>query len=533
MDFICFDTEDDSKELMEAGLSGFDKKVTQIAAIAGNGDDFYSAGDVNKFLTWLRKRPETRIYALNTQYDLGNLFGDTPDCLDVTMVGGRLIKAMWGQKAFVDVFNLYQMSVKKLGEKFGLAKKDFDSKGREYVFRDVEIIHRAVSFAWEFCERVGIGACPSTIAGAAIRLWKFWGGVNIHDSGELSRCALYGGRVELFKPRNESRNVCYTDVNSLYPHVMRNEFPVIMEACSDIPAFGVAEVTVKQKETDLTVLPFRTPEGEIVYPWGMMKGAWTAAELRKACELGCKIEKFHSASGSSEGHKPYEEFVTRIYRLRKESSVEAEKVFYKLLMNNLYGRLGIQGVISRSVCRNPETEKQGVAYGEKVLVDYQMPLPDETNWSHAAHVTSYGRLALLSYIEKIGASNMIYCDTDSSIFDCSVKQIPFSVGPELGQMKLEAWETLCEAHAPKTYQFGDQYKAKGVPRRLAKDFIQQGRVEFALPFKLRESIRFFDEGNTKKLSVWRKIERIWQTRYKKKKLQNGRFFPSHVSKFMQ
>ena len=125
MDFICFDTEDDSKELMEAGLSGFDKKVTQIAAIAGNGDDFYSAGDVNKFLTWLRKRPETRIYALNTQYDLGNLFGDTPDCLDVTMVGGRLIKAMWGQKAFVDVFNLYQMSVKKLGEKFGLAKKGF------------------------------------------------------------------------------------------------------------------------------------------------------------------------------------------------------------------------------------------------------------------------------------------------------------------------------------------------------------------------------------------------------------------------
>lgn len=527
MDFICFDTEDDSAELMAEGKSGFDKTVTQIAAIAGNGDEYYSKGDIPGFIKWLLKRPESKIYALNTAYDLGNIF-EKIDVLDVTLVGGRFIKGVWHEKVFLDVFNMCQLSVKELGKKIGLEKMEFDPGSRDYVFRDVEIIHKWISFVWEFCDRIGIGSAPATIAGAAIKIWKHWGGENNHDSSELSRSALYGGRVELFKPKNELKHVCYTDVNSLYPSVMRERFPVVMEEQKTFPAFGVADVTIRQPETDLTVLPFRNDEGEIIYPWGTFRGTWTIAEIRKACEKGAELQKVHSMMGSNEYHNPYKEFVERVYKLRLASENGAEKLFYKLLMNNLYGRLGISGMITRSVHRDPDTEQQGVAYGEKVMVDYQMPLADETNWSHAAYVTSYGRLKLLSYMEQIGAANMIYCDTDSTIFDCKQKKIPFPISDELGKMKLENWESSCEAYAPKTYQFGNEYKAKGVPRRLAKNFIETGKVEFALPFKMREAIRFYDDGNTKRLSVWRKVEKVWQTRYKKKKLKDGRFFPCKV-----
>jgi hypothetical protein len=50
-----------------------------------------------------------------------------------------------------------------------------------------------------------------------------------------------------------------------------------------------------------------------------------------------------------------------------------------------------------------------------------------------------------------------------------------------------------------------------------------------LPFKLRESIRFFDDGNAKPLSVWRPVVKSWETNYKKKNLKRGRFYPCTVS----
>jgi hypothetical protein len=529
MDFICIDTEDDSAELMKAGLSGFDKKVTQIAALTGSGESFYNRGNAKEFKKWLLQRPELSIYALNIQYDLGNLFPDTLDELDITMVGGRLIKAIWKERVFLDVYNLYQLSVANLAKYFGLEKLEFSADSREYVFRDVEIIHKAVSFAWEFCARIGIGKAPATIAGAAIKTWKQWGGVNNHDSEPISREALYGGRVELFKGRNATKNICYTDINSLYPSMMTKEFPETMESQTDFVSYGVADVLINQPETDLPVLPWRNEDDEILYPWGTFRGTWTIAEIQKAIDNGAKLEKVYAISGCNNGVKPYQEFVERIYKLRKTCDNKAESLFYKLLMNNLYGRLGISGVISRSVYKEKDDDERGINYGDKVLVDYSMPLAEETNWSHAAHVTAYGRLTLLDYMERIGAAAMIYCDTDSTIFDTgTAKKIPFQVSMELGEMKLEGWERSCEVYAPKTYAFGEQYKAKGVPRRLARDFIETHRVEFALPFKMREAVRFYDDDNRKQLSVWRKVEKVWQTDYKKKIMRNGRFFPCQI-----
>lgn len=143
---------------------------------------------------------------------------------------------------------------------------------------------------------------------------------------------------------------------------------------------------------------------------------------------------------------------------------------------------------------------------------------------------------------------MIYCDTDSCIFDCPGKKLPFAVSSELGEMKLESWETLCETYAPKMYlrrnihkanekdkkgnkvrdETGADYKAKGVPKKHAKQFIEDGRVEFDLPFKMRESIRFYDRNNARKLSVWRRVEKYKRGSYDKKNLKGNNYFPCKV-----
>lgn len=528
MNFICFDTEDDSAELLAAGKSGFDKQVTQIAAITGEGKRFYSPGQVEPFLQWLKHQPERMIYAHNLQYDLGNLFSTKLDCLDTTLVGGRVIKAVWGNKIFVDSFNIWPMSAKKLGKAFDLEKLETTSMAtdREYVFRDVEIIRRAMLFAWQFCQPLGIEVLPPTLGGLCVKIWRAWRGENCHDSNQLSRAAYYGGRVELFKKHNDSDDVCYTDINSLYPAMMLKEFPGPLEDCgTELPPHGVARVRIKIPKCGIGPLPWRDDDGRIFYPWGTLEGAWVMPELKAAVARGAKIEKVFEAYGTDETSKPYAEFVTRLYAARLTAKSEAEKLFFKLLMNNLYGRLGSGGKIGRSVWQNDKNKFAGVPFGEKVLVEYQMPLSEETNWIHAAYVTAYGRLQLLEYLETIGTEHLIYCDTDSTIFDCPGRSIPFAVGTDLGQMKLESWETCCETYAPKQYRSGKKFKAKGVPQRLAQTFIETGKAQFDLPFKLREAIRFYDRNNKRQLSVWRKVTKENRQSYDRKHFKNNRFFP--------
>lgn len=588
MNFICFDTEDDSKELCalqkcqwqkftrdqaekycellkltptpdhwrrferRETISGFDKKLTQIAAITAEGKHYYSKGDVPHFLKWLERQPEVYVYSLNIAYDLGNLFANKLDALDVIMVGGRMIRANWHKKIFVDVFNIWPMGVAKLGEAFGLKKLTTESMAtdRAYVMRDVEIIRAAMLFAWKFAQESGLDRLPATLGGLCVRLWQHWGGENSHDSNELSREALFGGRVELFKAHNDSQDVCWTDINSLYPSVMIREFPACLEDYgTELAPYGVARVRVKLPQSDLCILPYRNDEGRIFYPWGTFEGCWTVAELRAAEKRGAKILEVFECLGTTATETPYKDFVLRCYDLRLRSNSPAESLLWKLCMNNLYGRMGASGTITRSVWQTEDNCADGQPYGDKLLSNYQLPLSKETNWCHAAHVTAYGRLELLQHMELIGAEKMIYCDTDSTIFDRNGGKIPFPISTKLGEMKIvhrcvacgdeehkpiaggcsggklaDFWFN-CVPYAPKLYRVGNKHKAKGIPQRLAKQYIETGKASFDLPFKFREAARFYDRGNSHKLSVWREVTKEKRSTYDRKQLKQNRYFP--------
>lgn len=584
--FICFDTEDNSQDLSKAiragqkGVSMFDKKVTQIAAITAEGKQYYCPGKIEEFLKWLNAEARAimrdsgastcYVYALNIQYDLGNLFADVLDILDCTLVGGRMIKAVCGGVTFVDVWNIYQCSAAKLGETFGLKKLDTKSMAtdREYVIRDVEIIRAAMLYVWEFAGRMGVDSVPPTMGSLGVNLWKLWGGETVHHSHEMTREAIYGGRVELFKCQNDNEQVRYTDINSLYPTVMCREFPGEMEDTgTELKRLGIAQVTMDIPYREIMVLPWRSPEGKILYPWGKITGVWTIAEIRAAEQRGAKIIEVHNVLSTDEGIFPYRSYMERVYKIRKESKSKTEQNLFKLLMNTLYGRTGTTGVIGRTVTQTARNQDKGICFGLRVLVNYAMPLGEEVNWSHAAYITSYGRLELLKYLELVGVENLIYCDTDSVIFDAPDGKIPFATGKELGQMKIETkcsvchqgwhpdkpcaggWENIklpggvklralssplenweaCLTFAPKMYRLADQFKAKGVPKKLQQEFIEKGNASFDLPFKFREAVAFFDRDNAKKLSIWRQVDKENHANYDKKTLRGNRYFPCEIN----
>jgi hypothetical protein len=554
---IVFDTEDNSAELLAAGKSGFDKKITQIAAISDNGKRFHNRGDVKEFLKWIHETGGD-VWGFNTQYDLGNLCHAgklTLDEFDLILVKGRFIKAKLQGVNFYDVRNLTGAgSVGKLGVSVGLPKFGFPYSEKElkefslarvkewqafkksgeakfadtrYVFRDCEIPLAWLKFVKEKCLELGVENIPATLGGLCVKTFHALDNENWFEASAESASALTGARVELFSGGGRGR-IAYCDINSLYPWCMTQPFPEYMEKMGTLDGYGIAKINIRVPKMTIPPLPVKDAEGRLLFPTGKLSGVWTIHEIKNAVSVGCKVQKIFWIYGSKTGKPYYRDYIQTMYQNRLASKTGAENLFWKLLMNNLYGRLAIGGVISRSLLLTEANKLTGLPYGKKLLGDYEMPLPKFTNYLHAAYVLSYARIRLFSFLKSVPEKDLIYCDTDSVIFFCK-DEIPFPISKELGGMKLEGWGKRCKPILPKTYIFDEIYKAKGVPSRHAKTFIQTGKANYETPFKLKESIRFYNADNSRKLSVWRKVEKIMQTEYSRKKVNGNYFFPKSVN----
>jgi hypothetical protein len=306
-------------------------------------------------------------------------------------------------------------------------------------------------------------------------------------------------------------------------------------------------------------LPVRGDDGRIFYPCGKLRGKWTLHEIRNAIEAGCKVEKVRQVFGSKDGYPYYEQFVTHFYEKRKTAKDAAQKLMYKLLLNNRYGQLCMKGSVTHTIdLKDSDFSSEGyfcadgVPFGKKKLAEIQMPVPPHVNYLHGAYITSYGRLILQKYLRMIPAESLIYCDTDSIIFFSENDKLPFPISNELGEMKLEGIANRCITVAPKMYLFGHHLKVKGVPKRRVKvdgkvinpavEMFREGEAEYFLPFKFRESVRFYDERkeedgtvlndfNSRPLSVWRKVQKKVVSDYDKKSIKNGVYFPKIISMF--
>lgn len=555
---IIFDTEDDSAELLAAGKSGFDKRITQIAAVSDKGKKFINRGNPLEFLKFCHQCGDDDIWGFNISYDIGNLCHAGKinlDDFDQTLVKGRFIRAKIEGLNFRDVRNLSGAgsSVASLGLACGLPKfgavysakemenftprriaeaRKFEGMGKaelfknpEYVLRDCVIPLRWLEFVKEKCAGLGLKNIPATLGGLCVNAYHAGGGQNWFDAGEVSQSALHGARVEIFSGGGKGC-LAYTDINSLYPSAMTENFPTHLEPLPDFNGYGIAKIDVEiPEETWLAPLPWKNEDGQLLFPTGRFSGIWILAEIRNALKHGARVKKIHWILGSKNGKPFYRDYILRMYQNRLEAGNPAENLFWKLLMNNLYGRLAIGGVVSRSLRLTDENKSGGIPYGTKILTDYKMPLPEFTNFCHAAHVLGYGRLRLFDYLKRVGRDNLVYCDTDSAIFFCDGKKIPFSVGCELGQMKLESFGSYARPVLPKMYDFDGRIKAKGVPRSQARTFFETGRATFEIPFRLREAIRFYDENNSRKLSVWRKVTKIRAAQYDRKRAAGNYFLP--------
>lgn len=521
---IALDTEDDSNGNVKIiNLYDGERHAT-----------FTGEGLRENAWNWIENHPGGMIWAVNTEYDLINLFGPMIGrALVLQYVGSGLYRALYprAHTVFYDTLRHWPLSVKGMGLVIGLEKMAADFASVEYCRRDTEI-------AWRFTDRMLAGYTDldidlrPTLPGTSFRFWKesYYDYLG-HDfpSSVLSRLheAYYGGRVEIFRLGEIAGPTYHYDVNSLFPAMMlRHRYPDLTSwyetEAPDWSLEGAARVTLTIPACAIGPLPVRAPEtGELLFPIGEVTGAWCYPEIRAALERGARLDRVHWALEFSETCDPFSSYVADCYarRLRaKAAGDELGSIFWKLVLNSLYGKFA---------------QSSGIL---TIKNDTEFTIPTtgrNANVIWSAYVTSYARVELLGLLEK--TANPYYCDTDSVFSDTQ-----FETSTDLGGLKLEGEYDRTLFKGNKIYtrtgivytdkgpkRVVDDAKAKGVPRDAAGDFIRTGRAVFRRPVRFRESRRGYQPPNK-----WIEATKELRTEYRKRRqTENGETTPWTLSDY--
>lgn len=485
-----------------------------------------------------------QIWCTNLGYDLVNLLGEWLAICEITYISSRVIsaKVVGTQITFRDSLNHWKISVAEMGKRIGLEKLEadlFDDRSRkisdaEFVRRcqrDSEITYRFVITMKEKYESIG-AKLKATIGSTALEFYysKFGARplapVCKQQDIEFMLAGYYGGRTEIFFNRPVTGRIRYFDFNSLYPAVMReNFFPVLKKPRRtrkpDIEKHeGIIDATVRAPN-DLPVpyLPFRHPDsGSLIFPLGEFRGRWTYFEIREAKKLGYEVLKIHTSLEFQSGRfQPFTTFVDELFSQRLKAQEQGDTLMsdtLKLNMNNLYGKFAQGNEVTKLIPFERAKLKHGdTIFGNMISRKVVGEYPKHTNVIWAAYATAFARHKLWLGMKKVTDKGglLIYCDTDSIIFESS-KAI-FKSGKKLGELKSEGDFEYCHFKLPKLYKLVERknakaiYRAKGVPRKAAEEFFERGKVSFERPYKLKESLR----RNLSVKRVKKIIPNFWDT----------------------
>ena len=487
-----------------------------------NGVEHVAFSKFEDALGWLLQQ-EGEFWAVNLEYDMINLFGPFMDKLCVLTYGGfGLLKAsLYGKPVhFRNTLRHWPLSVEEMGVRLGYPKLPFDPTSLTYCQRDCEVTHKFISEMFARYTELGIESIKSTLPGTSLGFFKDrFCKVTYTRHPDLSvwkflSASRYGGRGEGFWNQPIEETVWEYDINSSYPSVMVSErFPnletiTLYPKSHDLSREGVMCCEVYCPPMEFPLLPWKDPEGgKLLFPCGRLRGTWTYVELRKALELGVRIEKVHNCIEYDAMESPFIEYMQYLYTRRAEVKDRDELMSYtlKICMNSLFGKWGEEG------------EMQVISQGKRFTLS-QVPKHSNQIWS--SYILAYGRLKLYGYMmEAKEKGTLCYVDTDSLFVRCGRQ--PFGEGSkELGRLAKKGTYQYAHFKLPKLYRVDNRYKAKGVPRcrtdkedpdKLKREFFYDGVAEFLKPYRWMESKKLKEQAN-----VWHTVTKQLSAEYDKR-----------------
>lgn len=242
----------------------------------------------------------------------------------------------------------------------------------------------------------------------------------------LIRRAFWGGRCEVFGNLEFGDILHYFDFPGMYASVMQQSFcfgksHVVYDKLS-ISSPGYYHVTVTSVSMAIPLLPMKNSDGQIFFPNGTWTGTYWWEELLFFTQNGGIIKKIHFHIAFEKNDYILREFSQHFTKLRKRDALS--KIFYKLFINSLYGRLGINETnestdlfFNRKNLNTTilETSTGGLAFLATTEKKQNLDNQIAANVAVAAAIAAKARLKLnkaILEVERQGG-RVLYVDTDS------------------------------------------------------------------------------------------------------------------------
>lgn len=137
------------------------------------------------------------------------------------------------------------------------------------------------------------------------------------------------------------------DINSLYPFIMKTkklpiEKPEWIYNENIENVFGFIDCTIFVPD-NLIIPPLSIKlKGTLVQPTGTFRSTFFTEEIKNAIKkYNCKIIKTHKILNFQQKEVLFEDYINDMYTNRMKSTNKTDNLIYKLLMNTLYGRFGM------------------------------------------------------------------------------------------------------------------------------------------------------------------------------------------------
>lgn len=444
---------------------------------------------------------------------------------------------------FVDSYCIMPMSLNDLTKSFSeLQKLDlggYDYSEMEtfknsdsvtyynYLERDLISLYQAVIKMQSLVNEIhAIGNLPLSIGGISLKLFQKRFSEKIGTPSRSEKMFTFnsyvGGRCEFLGFAKSDlngwfENVNGYDFNSHYPSQMIND---------DFPIWRGAYTTEFIRDNKGLIrsgvynAKFDQINGRFPYLQNAEKeycfdgyGCFTNYELNYIEKIGGKIDCL--GGYHYEFAKPiFNEFVKFFFDRRLDAqkiSDEARSLFYKLVLNNLYGKFGQRDEVESLEVLDFRSVSKKLTSGETLnevyridddLAFYSVKKEKQCLTSFpaiASMITAKARLRLYDVLESV--KYPLYCDTDS--IHCIGEIDSGLIGNDLGKLKVEFYKAAARYGGKKSYEITDvKSKQKGIPKvnineQVYNDLFTNGQVKvnYKKPLMLKSAIRSNDLKN--------------------------------------
>jgi len=408
----------------------FGKRVYPFACGLFDGRNYYSVWSpkcAEAMVKHLESLPPGIIYMHNGgRFDIFYLMLWLDES-NLTIINGRIVTAKLCHHELRDSYAILPMSLGAMGGKkeIDIQKLHRDCREKhkgeiqDYLRQDcIGLRQLVVGFLDEFGDFLTIGSAAMN----QLKQFHPFEKVNKYTDEKFRNNFFFGGRVQCFQAGVINTPYNIYDVNSMYPHVMKN---------FKHPNTGGFEV-----ERNITRHTF------FVIAEGINRGAFpmrTKKGIDFTHERGtyaCTIHEWHAAeeTGMFQPTKVlrcydsrqticFDKFVDHFYTLRMKAKRAKDKehlLFYKLILNSAYGKFAQNPDNFRDYAITHYTRleapwQEHFIHNDGEYVIWKKPVERYSYYNVAigSSITGAARSVLMRAIHN--SKNLLYCDTDSVI----------------------------------------------------------------------------------------------------------------------